>query len=234
MRCGRNAGVFLIHEMKAVKAARTRGRACDTEADMKKASKGEYGYFRYERKRRALMTFILLLIPVTLFLIGFFIFGTEKNILLIFSMVMVIPFAMGVTGTVAVFLQKSIPEDVYQRIREHEGSLTMAYELYVTNEKASTMLDAVAICGKNIVAYVSNEKADTAFTQDYIKRTMRTAGYGMDVKLMKNLDKFIERMDSMNEHAESLREDIPFTPDSQYPDYTREQMVWLTLTQISL
>ena len=87
------------------------------------------------------MTFILLLIPVTLFLIGFFIFGTEKNILLIFSMVMVIPFAMGVTGTVAVFLQKSIPEDVYQRIREHEGSLTMAYELYVTNEKASTMLD---------------------------------------------------------------------------------------------
>ena len=114
---------------------------------MKKASKGEYGYFRYERKRRALMTFILLLIPVTLFLIGFFIFGTEKNILLIFSMVMVIPFAMGVTGTVAVFLQKSIPEDVYQRIREHEGSLTMAYELYVTNEKASTMLDATAICG---------------------------------------------------------------------------------------
>ena len=223
--------MFLILEIKAVQAARTGGKACNTEADMKRASKGEYGYFRYERKRRALMTFILLLIPVTLFLIGFFIFGTEKNILLIFSMVMVIPFAMGVTGTVAVFLQKSIPEDVYQRIREHEGSLTMAYELYVTNEKASTMLDATAICGKNLVAYVSNEKADTAFMQDYIKRTMRTAGYGMDVK---NLDKFIERMDSMNEHAESLREDIAFTPDSQYPDYTREQMVWLTLTQISL
>ena len=62
-----NAWMFLIHEMKAVQAARNRGRACNTEADMKKASKGEYGYFRYERKRRALMTFILLLIPVTLF-----------------------------------------------------------------------------------------------------------------------------------------------------------------------
>lgn len=201
---------------------------------MKKAAKGEYGYFRYERKRRLLMTFILLLIPVTLFLIGFFIFGTEKNILMVLSMVTVIPFAMGVTGTVAVFLQKSIPEDIYQKIRAHEGSLTMAYELYVTNEKASTMLDAAAICGKNLVAYVSDKKADTAFTQDYIRRTMRTAGYGMDVKLMKDLDKFIERLDSLNEHAESLREGIAFTPDSQYPEYTREQMVWLTLTQISL
>ena len=96
---------------------------------MTKASKGEYGYFRYERKRRLLITLALLLVPVTLFLIGFFVFGTEKNILLVFSMVTVIPFAMGVTGTVAVFLQKSIPEDVYQMIREHEGSLTMAYEL---------------------------------------------------------------------------------------------------------
>ena len=204
------------------------------EAGMKKVSKGEYGYFRYERKRRTLMTLILLLIPVTIFLIGYFIFGTEKNLLMVLSMVMVIPFAMGVTGTVAVFTRKSMPEDVYQRIREHEGNLTMAYELYVTHEQASTTLDAVAICGKNLVAYVSDAKADAAFTQDYIKRTMRTAGYGMDVKLMKNLDKFIERLDSLNEHAESLREGIDFTPDSQYPEYTREQMVWLTLAQISL
>ena len=129
-------------------------------------------------------------------------------------------------------------ENVYERqvtlyLSEYTGT-SRNLALYVTNEKASTMLDAVAICGKNLVAYVSDGKADTAFTQDYIKRTMRAAGYGMDVKLMKNLDKFIERMDSMNEHAESLREDIAFTPDSQYPDYTREQMVWLTLTQISL
>ena len=110
----------------------------------------------------------------------------------------------------------------------------MAYELYVTHEKASTYVDAVAICGNNVVGFVSDPKADAAFTQEYIKKTLRSAGYSVNVNLMTNRDKFIERMDSLNEHAESLREGISFRPDSRYPDYNREEVIWAILTEISL
>ena len=141
---------------------------------------------------------------------------------------------MSLVSVIMVFLHDSLPEEEYREISSHTGSLLMAYELYVTHEKASTYVDACAICGNNVVGFVSNPKADAAFTQEYIKKTLRGAGYSVNVNLMTNREKFIERMDSLNEHADSLREGIAFRPDSRYPDYNREEVIWTILTEISL
>ena len=46
---------------------------------MKKVNKGDYGYIRYEKKKRLLITVALFLIPLAAFLAAFLITGTKKN-----------------------------------------------------------------------------------------------------------------------------------------------------------
>ena len=199
-----------------------------------KASKGERGYFRYERRRRALITAGLLLLPVIILVTGILLTGTTKNLFTVIGLVSMIPFALALTNAVPVFLHKSLPDEEYDAIRAHEGTLLMAYELFVTHSKASTMVDAFAICGGNVVGYVSERSGDPKFTQDYVKRALRSAGHSADVKLMTDLRAFLARMDSLNEHAESIRKDFTYRPDPAYPDYNGEELIWNTLAQISL
>ena len=200
---------------------------------MQKASKGQFGYFRYERIRRLIITIITVLLPATIFVAGIIAYGTEKNLLTVMALVLVIPFAMAFVSLIMVCTHSSIPEDVHREIEEHAGSLTMAYELYVTHETASTMVDAFAICGNTVVGLVTEKKGDPKFTADYIKKVLRSNGIGANVSLMTDRKHFLERLDSMNEHEESLR-DVKFKPDSRYPDYDLEQTIWMFLTQISL
>ena len=200
---------------------------------MQKATKGQFGYFRYERMRRLLITIITVLFPAAVFVAGIIVYGTERNLLTVIALVLVIPFAMAFVSLVMVYTHSSISEEEYKEIEEHAGTLTMAYELYVTHETASTMVDAFAICGNTVVGLVTEKKGDPKFTADYIKKVLRSNGIGSNVALMTDRKHFLERLDSMNEHSESLR-DVKFKPDSRYPDYDLEQTIWMFLTQISL
>ena len=200
---------------------------------MQKATKGQFGYFRYERMRRLLITIITVLFPAAVFVAGIIVYGTERNLLTVIALVLVIPFAMAFVSLVMVYTHSSISEEEYKEIEEHAGTLTMAYELYVTHETASTMVDAFAICGNTVVGLVTEKKGDPKFTADYIKKVLRSNGIGSNVALMTDRKHFLERLDSMNEHSESLR-DVKFKPDSRYPDYDLEQTIWIFLTPISL
>ena len=57
------------------------------------------------------------------------------------------------------------------------------------------------------------------------QKLVRKNGYKVDVKILGELRPFLERLDSMNEHKESLEEGLRFTPDPRYPDFARDEMV---------
>lgn len=201
---------------------------------MKKATKGEYGYFANERKKRLLLTVLFALVPAAIFIAGLVLTGSEKSLFSIIAIVMVIPFAMSFTGFVTVMTKKSIAKEEYEKILPHTEGLLMVYELYVTHEKASTFVDAAAICGNNVVGLVTDKKGDPSFTREYMEKTLRGAGFsGISVKLMTDVDKFCERLDGMSAHADSLREGLKYKPDARYPDYNREELIWVTLLEIS-
>ena len=202
---------------------------------MKKAYKGEVGYFRHERIRRSILSLLLLLVPTIILVSGFLYFGNQKNLMTVIGLVAFIPFAMQLTTTVAVFLHKSLPEDEAKAIKDHAGDLLMAYELYVTNEKGSTMVDAFAICGNSVVGLVTEKKGDPAVTKTHIEKTLRANGYKVSVQFFTDLGPFLKRLDDMNARKDALRESAgTFKPDERYPDYTREEMIWHLLLRLSL
>ena len=119
-------------------------------------------------------------------------------------------------------------------IRKSMGSLDMAYELYMTFYEKSAYIDAAAVCGNTVVAYSSDPKIDASFMETNSQKIIRKNGYKVTVKIFTDLRPFLERLDSMNDHRESLEEGIKFTPDEKYPDLSRNELIRQTILALCL
>ena len=105
----------------------------------------------------------------------------------------------------------------------------MAYENYMTFYEKSAYIDAVAVCGNTVVAYSSDPKIDTEFMAQECQKIVRKNGYKVDVKILKELRPFLDRLDSMNARRESLEEGIKFEPDERYPELSRNELICHTI-----
>ena len=199
-----------------------------------RAAKGEAGYITAERIRRGLITILLFLIPLTAFLIAYRVTGTRQNVVTIIAMVGCIPACMSAVSLIMVYTVRSIPEETYRRISEKCGSLTMAYDLYMTNYDKNTLFDAIAICGATAVGLVTYKKPDLNDAKRHVENVLRLDGFHVNMTILTDVNAFAERLVSMNEHAESLREGHPRREDTRYPEETFEEQVRHILLQVSL
>ena len=135
---------------------------------------------------------------------------------------------------IMILMRRPMDPKLYKEIQEHAGDLVMAYEMYMTFYEKSGYLDAVAVCGNTVVGYTSDQKSDTAYLAEHSQKIIRKNGYKVDVKILKDLKPYLERLDSINEHAESLRSGIKFTPDERYPELSREELIKHTILAICL
>lgn len=187
--------------------------------------KGDFGYFRKETKRRSIITAILLGIPLFIFFSMWAYHGTRNTIWTVIAVVGCLPGCKSIVDLIMIAMRKPMDANLYREIRAHQGKLVMAYEMYMTFYEKSAYLDAVAVCGNTVVGYSSDPKIDSVFMAEQAQKLVRKNGYKVDFKILKDLTTFLERLDSMNQHRESLESGIKFTPDERYPDYTRNDMV---------
>lgn len=177
---------------------------------------------------------VLLAIPLMIYGTSYWYFGTNKNIMTVVSMVGLLPACLSVVSLIMFMMRSSLPEEEYRELQAHEGSLTTAYELYMTTEKQNALVDCLVICGNDVVGYVSDPKTDARFAADHLKKMLRAEGYRVSVHMLTDRAHFIQRMDSLNAHAEDLRKDISYKPQPGYEDYGREDMIRHTALSISL
>lgn len=196
--------------------------------------KGEFGYFSSEKKKRVAVTVILFLIPLTAYFIGWAYFKTRLTVVTVIVVVGCLPACRSAVSMIMILLRKPMEKALYDRIHSHQGELVLAYELYLTSYEKSGGIDAVAVCGNQVVGYSSDEKADLRFLEGETQKILRKNGYGVKVKFFRDLNPFLDRLDSMNEHREALHRDIPFQPDEKYPDLTRDELIKHTILAIAL
>ena len=110
----------------------------------------------------------------------------------------------------------------------------MSYEMYITSYDRSGYVDAFAICGNEVVGYSSDEKTDPAHTASNVQKILRQNGYGVNVKILRDLGPYLERLQSLRKHRESLEKDISFQPDERYPDLSRNELIKHLILAISL
>ena len=199
-----------------------------------KVRKGDYGYIAAEKKKRILITAALFAAPLLIFFSAMIYFKTRLTVWTVIAVVGCLPACKSVVSLIMIFRAKPVAPQVYQEISKHAGELVMSYEMYMTFYEKSGYLDAVAVCGNTVVGYTSDPKADIAYLAEQSQKIIRKNGYKVDVKILRDLKPYLERLDSMNEHKESLRNGIKFTPDERYPDLSREELIKHTILAICL
>ena len=200
----------------------------------RKTKKGDFGYFSSEKKRRLLITAGLFSLPLLVFFAAWAVNGTRMTVWTVLTVVGCLPGCKSMVSLIMILMRHPMDRKLYEEIRKHAGDLVMAYEMYMTFYEKSGYLDAVAVCGNTVVGYTSDPKVDISYLAEQSQKIVRKNGYKVDVKILKDLKPYLERLDSMNEHKESLRNGIKFTPDERYPDLSREELIKHTILAICL
>ncbi|MCD8155318.1 MAG: hypothetical protein LUF78_11685 [Clostridiales bacterium] len=196
--------------------------------------KGEYGYFSREKKHRLLITAGLFALPLTVYFVAWWINGSRETVWTVLAVVGCLPGCRSMVSLIMILMRKSMDRDLYEEIRSHAGRLVMSYEMYMTFYEKSGYIDAIAVCGNSVVGYSGDAKADLATLAAEAQKILRKNGYKADVKILRDLRPFLDRLDSMNQHYDSLHEGIKFTPDSKYPELSRDELIKHTILAICL
>ena len=199
-----------------------------------RSRKGEFGYFTAEKKHRAAVTALLFVIPLGIFFAAWIYLKTRMTIWTVGCVVGCLPGCRSMVNLIMLLMRKPMDENLYQEIRSHAGDLVMSYEMYMTFYEKSAYIDAFAICGNEVVGYSSDPGIDTEFMSREAQKIIRKNGYKVNVKILKDLRPYLERLDSMREHRASLEEGIKFQPDEKYPDLSRNEMIKHTILAICL
>lgn len=198
------------------------------------AQKGEFGYIAAEKKRKLLLTAILFAVPLFIFFTALIYFKTRMTIWTVITVVGCLPACKMLVNLIMLFRSPSLDPETYQKIAAHTGELVMSYEMYMTFYEKSAFIDAFAICENLVVGYSSDPKIDTAFMEAEAQKILKGNGYRTTVKIFTDLKPFLDRLDTMNDHRESLEEGIKFRPDERYPDLNRNQLIRHTILAICL
>ncbi|MCI5648682.1 MAG: hypothetical protein ACI4EG_02420 [Fusicatenibacter sp.] len=204
-----------------------------------KVKKGERGYIRYEQKKRFLVTLGLFALPMILFIIGLVVTdGNKANIFTVIAMVGCLPACRSTVSFIMMMLQKPSETKTYEDICSHAGDLLMSYEMYITKETNSLMVEAAAFCGEEVACFTSRAKSAEQINEceAYLAKILRANGYRCHVKIFDREKAYLERLDSLNRNRLDLEKSAneKFTPDERYPLLSRDELVKHTMLTLAL
>ena len=203
---------------------------------MKKAAKGSAGYVRYEKIRRLIIMLVMFAIPIAIYISAYRITGTNRNIMTVVAVLGIIPAARFAVSFIMIMLQKDADPEAVAVTEKCASQLVHGYELTVTAYEGRMPLDALVICGNEVVCVsVSGKKDEFAFMEKHITKILNTNGYfGSNVKIFSDVRKYEERVQQLAADPEKFRSGIDFKPDERYPDLGREELILHTIMAISV
>ena len=198
---------------------------------MKRIAKGKYGYTLSHRKSQILKMSLYIALALAIFLIGWITTKTTKNILSIVAICGALPISKEMVGVIMSFKRKPLDKQLYEQISERAGDLEQIYELLFTTQEKSYVVEAAIVEGKDVICYTLDPKCDALALQKHLQRMLDANGYKENVKVFKDLKKFLDRVSDL-ERREKV--EIPYTPHSTYPDLNRDQLIKHTLLALSI
>ena len=206
-----------------------------TKPGRKHPVKGDYGYYSYEKKRRAAIVAFLFGICLLIFFTGLIRTGTRRNILTLVAVLGVLPAAKWATSLIMVLLQKNIDPKVYETTEQIAKDLVHGYELCVTAYEGRLSLDAVVVCGNCIAAYSSSEKGKFEFMETHIRKILHENGFGNPtLKIFRKFDAYKERIQQLASDPDRYREGLTYHPDEVHEGETRDDAVLRIIKAISI
>ena len=98
-------------------------------------------------------------------------------------------------------------EEKVKEIEEKGSRLTKAYDMIITSYEHVMPIGSLIISGNTICGYTESKKIETAYTEQYIRKTLANNYYEkISVKIFQDYKAYINRVESMNVLAEKDRD----------------------------
>lgn len=176
-----------------------------------KYTKGEYLYLQHKKKTEIIKTIVFFAISAMLYLAGYISTGSNKNYLTIVAVLGCLPASKSAVSMIMILKVKNCSLSVYKAISEKFGEHVGAYHLYFTSYDKNYGMSHIFVKGMTMIALTENDKVLETEFEEHIKTVLnRDAIKGVNVKLYKDLDKYLTRMEQMMslENEKSREKDI--------------------------
>ena len=198
---------------------------------MKRIAKGKYGYTLSHRKWQILKMSLYIAIALAVFLLGYGVTKTTKNLLSIVAIVGALPISKEMVGVIMSYKRKPMDKKLYEHISAKAGDLEQIYELLFTTNEKSYGVEAAVVEGRDVICYTIDPKCDMTALQKHLQKMLDANGYKENVKVFKDLKKFLDRVGDLERRE---KEEIPYKQNPTYPDLNRDQLIRHLLLALSI
>ena len=176
-----------------------------------KYTKGDYLYLSNKKKMEIVKTILFFGVSAALYIAGYVTTGSNKNYLTIAAVLGCLPASKSMVSMIMYMKAKGCSEKAYNVISERIGEQVGDYNLYFTSYDKNYDMSHVFVKGMTIIGFTENEKILESGFEEHIKTMLnKDAIRGVNVKLYKDLDKYLTRMEQMQslENEKSRENDI--------------------------
>lgn len=162
--------------------------------------KGEYGYLKTNQRYNLTMAVICAVVVVIMISIGFALWHTRLNMLMIPAMVCVIPTANYLVAFLAVCMFDTPDAAQYEQIKAFDEAGMLVSELVLVDEKGGrNNVDFCVVYTGGVVAFQSTRKDTRDMTEITVNQTMKRRSIPMRMKVYRNWNEFIKRLNQLEQ-----------------------------------
>ncbi|MBQ6359647.1 MAG: hypothetical protein IJJ25_00670 [Lachnospiraceae bacterium] len=157
--------------------------------------RGTYGYIKHRQSFLFKMTLACAAAVALLATIGFIIWRTRFNLLMIPSMLCVLPLANYLASYAAMAKYHTPSEELFAAVKAYDDAGMLMSDMIVVDEKGRRAgLDLAVIYKNGIVGYQGNEKESRDRVEITINDTLKSRGIPMRIKVFRNFNEFTARL----------------------------------------
>lgn len=174
-----------------------------------KIYKGEYGFYKSQKKKSIFLTILFFGIVIAVFLAGCITTKSRLNVLTVVAVVGCLPACKQAVNCFMVCRKKPCDEKRYQSISKltAAGEVLTAYELYITSPKTAYAFDAACVRGHDVILLTHPGKINTQECQAFLKEVLKNNEKpACNVRIYEKENAFLEHLKTLSEKKEDAEE----------------------------
>ena len=167
--------------------------------------KGERDYLNTQKKYEILRTVLYFAISLSLFLAGYIQTGSHRNLLTVVAMLGCLPAAKSAVNMIMFLRYHSCTYEIAELVGEHSEKLGFLYDCVFTSYSKNYVVNHLVVRGNTLCGFSEKKDFSTSEFYNHINDLLKKDRHSdVTVKIYTDLDKYVERLDQINELPENL------------------------------
>ncbi len=167
-----------------------------------KYKKGEYGYMDSYKKSRLIISLIFAAMISFIVITMLFMFGSTQRIMVIFAILLVLPFSKFLIGYIMCSTFKPLSKERYEKLsgETKEATGNMLYDVVITRTEGMKFYQSMYICNSRIYAFTDDKRfSDNKKSYEtWIKECINGTKFDYTIKVFSDLDEYIKKVNSVS------------------------------------